>query len=576
MNRFSEVSLFAQDFKCFGAESQGFAEIKPMNVIIGRNNTGKSALVDLVQSAIQHGPLNEHNHLHRVEPVLRMALPLQDDEVKRAFRRPVIDGRLAERDTELEGRLTGKRVVLRFLPQEGSSPMAFESVDTEYTPEQRKMLENIPPSVRNPFRECFFVRLSADRDMAPESDVSPHGDPQSLTVEVNGRGATNLLQRVLYDETLPHELVEQSLLADLNGIMAPDATFTRIGAQRTGPDDNWTVVLDEQGKGRISLSESGSGLKTVLLVLLDLLVLPRLQKKDPGTFVYAFEELENNLHPGLQRRLLTYVRDKVREMNATCFVTTHSPVVIDLLGGAGDSQILHVTHDGRTATVQPVGGRRDGHGVLDDLDVRASDLLQANGVVWVEGITDAILIRRWIQLYCESQVPPLPVPSEGLEYTFMEYGGRCLNHLDFGDASLSEIRNADVEWLIDAMSISRNAFIVMDSDKANDGASISRTKRRAMRTAPGSWITKGREIENYVSPEITAVVLGGVLAPFESAASVYCEAKGKRRFDKKSGALQAASLLTTENWKHMDLEKRIGQLVARIRSWNQRTDTVDA
>ena len=33
--------------------------------------------------------------------------------------------------------------------------------------------------------------------------------------------------------------------------------------------------------------------------------------------------------------------------------------------------------------------------MLNDLDVRASDLLQSNGIIWVEGPSDRIYIKRW-------------------------------------------------------------------------------------------------------------------------------------------------------------------------------------
>jgi AAA15 family ATPase/GTPase len=46
---FLQFSAKIRYFKCFGELAQGFDQVKPVNLIIGRNNSGKSALLDLVE-----------------------------------------------------------------------------------------------------------------------------------------------------------------------------------------------------------------------------------------------------------------------------------------------------------------------------------------------------------------------------------------------------------------------------------------------------------------------------------------------------------------------------------------------
>jgi AAA15 family ATPase/GTPase len=160
-------------------------------------------------------------------------------------------------------------------------------------------------------------------------------------------------------------------------IFEPDAIFTRILVQRLAKDnsDNWEVFLDEQDKGRIALSDSGSGLKTVLLVLLLLLVVPHLEGKPLSSYVFAFEELENNTHPALQRRLLLFLHRLAVASDLTFFLTTHSTVAIDVFSRDADSQILYVTHDRRESKVQNVQAYEQNRKILDDLDLRASVVL---------------------------------------------------------------------------------------------------------------------------------------------------------------------------------------------------------
>ena len=56
------VSAKIGNYKCF-REPQGFEEILPINVIIGRNNSGKSSLLDLIEFAVDgHLPPVERGH----------------------------------------------------------------------------------------------------------------------------------------------------------------------------------------------------------------------------------------------------------------------------------------------------------------------------------------------------------------------------------------------------------------------------------------------------------------------------------------------------------------------------------
>lgn len=45
-----ERSVKIRNYKCFKNEEQGFEKILPINIIIGKNNSGKSSLIDLIAS----------------------------------------------------------------------------------------------------------------------------------------------------------------------------------------------------------------------------------------------------------------------------------------------------------------------------------------------------------------------------------------------------------------------------------------------------------------------------------------------------------------------------------------------
>ena len=177
----------------------------------------------------------------------------------------------------------------------------------------------------------------------------------------------------------------------LNQIFAGDGHFTEIEVQHhdeqdesNAPINSWEISLAEDKKGLISLSRSGSGLKTIVLVLLFLLVIPKIEGKPKDHYVFAFEELKNNLHPSLLRRLLKYIEQYVHDTKAYVYLTTHSSVLLDTFSQS-DAQFIRVTHDGESAKTELVKAHFEQQRVVAELGARPADLLQANSVVWVEG-----------------------------------------------------------------------------------------------------------------------------------------------------------------------------------------------
>ena len=64
--------------------------------------------------------------------------------------------------------------------------------------------------------------------------------------------------------------------------------------------------------------------------------------------------------------------------------------------------------------------------ICNDLGYKASDLLQTNSIIWVEGPSDRIYINFWLNEIDDSLV-------EGVHYSIMFYGGRLFSHLTADD-----------------------------------------------------------------------------------------------------------------------------------------------
>ena len=252
----------------------------------------------------------------------------------------------------------------------------------------------------------------------------------------DGNGASNIVRRFLLtaNEEFPGEVIKQELLDALNFIFGNDGEFSEITVQvhddekSDGTKGHWEIYLREDKKGLIPLSKSGSGLKTILLVLLNLLVVPKAkieENRNKSDFVFAFEELENNLHPALLRRLFQYIEKYAINENAHIFLTTHSSTALDFFSLSNNAQIIHVLHDGESARTTTVSAHFDRLRVVYELGAKPSDLLQANGIVWVEGPSDRIYLNRWIDLYSKGRF------QEGRDYQCAFYGGALLARTQF-------------------------------------------------------------------------------------------------------------------------------------------------
>ncbi len=460
-------------------------EIKRLEYIslfIGKNNCGKSSVLDVIGAACQ--------------PSYYRSLTVKPAQTVLGYR---INEEIIADATQHTHIYTSAQISMRkhinetlWLQLEVHNGYSADSIRFE-----KKYDRNTNPTIQEnyvdwrhymekiPREENRFTKIAAERNIVPEKAID------NIHLLPDGRGATNVIRNVINNRKYDETLIEVKLLAALNEIMGKDAQFESIRVQeisagKEASETLWEVYLQEKGSTRFPLSQSGSGLKTIILVLLNLLVLPEIDSRN--TFVFAFEELENNLHPALQRRLYEYVYNYATENKKHIFLTTHSHVAINMFFGKDHTALYHVIKDGKASVIKQIENYLDKADILEDLDVKASDLLQANGIIWVEGPSDRVYIKKWLEVFGGNDI------QEGKDYQFAYYGGRLLSHYSAEE---------DAKELINILLINRNSAIIIDSDKRNRATPINETKKRIVKEFEGkhlfSWITKGKEIENYVS-----------------------------------------------------------------------------
>lgn len=560
-----ELAIKVKNYKCFKDET-GFDCFRRVNLIIGRNNAGKSSLLDLIEIVVS-GKYDFVRSTWRdnENPVIIFESIITEDVVNQVFSSSTSGGRIPGSHRIYGQSYIGKTIKWSKNNNERNNSTLLECDDSGITPpltsltDHAKVLSNKMPVH---LEGKIFRRLFAERDIVPEVSAPTH-----IVINNNGSGLTNAIQNYINKSNLPSELVESSMLNALNSIFAHDAKFTDIVCQLH--DNNlWEIYLEEEFKGRIALSQSGSGLKTVMSVLACLILVPNIEKKPLSDYIFGFEELENNIHPALLRRLNDYIYHSATENDFSYVLTTHSNVLIDQFSKQVDAQIIHVTHKDSVATCTTANTYIDNNGILDDLDVRASDLLQANGIIWVEGPSDRIYLNRWIDLWSGGEL------KEGTHYQIIFYGGRLLSHLNADDPG-------NVESGISILNTNRNAIMLIDSDKRTQEAPINETKQRIkgefLAMDAYCWITIGKEIENYVPSAVVDLHWDssgseqvGMYDSFFDHLDNIVHGEGKKYNLKKP--LLAEKLvphMTKENLMGIwDIDENLIEVCNAIRSWN--------
>ncbi len=201
---------------------------------------------------------------------------------------------------------------------------------------------------------------------------------------------------------------------------------------------------------------------------------------------------------------------------------------------------------------------------------KANDLLQANGIIWVEGPSNRVYLNRWLNIVAPDLV-------EGIHYAIAFYGGKVLAHFTCTDDP--------VEDLVQVLRFNRHAAVMMDRDGDSDTAKLNKNKERiAGELSEGfCWVTKGREVENYLPQRLLADYLAqryskSLPVRFSRntriekalAAATKNEAGPKVRYadEKVAYARAFCQLMKEEDLRVLDLRDRLNELVRHIKRWN--------
>jgi Predicted ATP-dependent endonuclease of the OLD family len=464
-----------QNYRCFADTT---IEFHPgVNVIIGENNGGKTALLSALGLILDRGgrrrPVS-HDFYRGIDnyydpPVITIALTLASSEQDTLTDKALVATWLTQIESPWEAQLTYRC----FLPE--SDAESFRQALGE-DPDQKRFFEAL-----NDYLPRYITRIyggNPDDTLIAEGEslarfhyqfVDALRDVQSDMFTGQDPLLRKMLNSVLDADCADDEVERQSrrskfgalaaeLHSHLRGRLALDRLFTLV--EHTGAGDSGSLDVD----GQVAEAELMSALRLIIerdelrlpvifnglgynnLVYIALLVRQMdyqssgREGENSALFpILVVEEPEAHLHPALQYKLLKFLRQRIaksREQseNRQVFITTHSThvtaactlddlIVLSAPARLGDAP--GVAYPGRVFGNDKVGQASKRY-VERFLDATKSNMLFAKGVILVEGLAEQLVIpaiAEFLKMPLEKEhVAVIPVDGSAFKHFVPLFG----------------------------------------------------------------------------------------------------------------------------------------------------------
>lgn len=216
--------------------------------------------------------------------------------------------------------------------------------------------------------------------------------------------------------------------------------------------------------------------------------------KDEALMLFI-EEPEITMHPSIQRILIETLINKFK--NLQIFITTHSNHFLDLTYDYPDDvAIFSFEEEEKEKFI--IKNVTNNAKILDLLGIRNSSVFLSNCIVWTEGVTDRMLLRKLLEL-------EKILYKEDYHYAFAEYGGSNLENFNFAPNDNSNSVNVE--------SITKNNYLIIDNDDIKTITNPKYIRRKNLKSILGEDMVFDQhiEIENLIPYKVWEKVIEQLL-----------------------------------------------------------------
>lgn len=373
-------------------------------------------------------------------------------------------------------------------PQQ-APPLHFQKADFVYIPTLRGMRLGAAGDEAN-LVHAYFDRTYRDYFKGRWKSYSSQEESiESARKKLSGKAIfTGLDFYEVVTSKLLGTLADRKSIRDFE-IFLTDAFFQGQPVALIPRRDSDTLHIKIGHERERPIQSLGDGLQQILIM-----TFPMFLNRDKPFFLFI-EEPDLFLHPGYQRILIDAMANDPNP-DLYVFVTTHSNQFLDITLSESSCAVFRcqkVAASEQSVEYDPKfrvsNTSQEKSELLEHLGVRPSSVLLANCTVWVEGVTDRLYLRRYLEIVTKAKGVRL---VENLHFAFVEYGGGNITHWSFLD-----------EEGMDVKRICAKLFLIADRDAKKE----TRHERLANELGERFYQLPVREIENLLAPAVISAVV---------------------------------------------------------------------
>lgn len=449
--------LDIQNFR--GIKEASLAFNKNINILIGSNNVGKSAIIDTLRLVFSYGT-NQRRDIYINESDFHISTTgLQNTiefHLKFKIENPIeagmfydllsIDSATSEQSLELHFRYTldtsANKIKLSVWGGENEghsiSSEIFDNIYFVYLGALRDVEKHMKPIRGNKLGGLYkqLVTSGEDEKLVEELKKAIETPQWKAFIEKGEKKINEHLKNTTFLNDPKQEVAISPIPFEFDRIA--DSMTARI------PFGSETLELHQNGLGYNNLIYTAT-------------ILGDLGSRSEYYKSLLIEEPEAHLHPQLQNVLFSYLKSYASDFQT--FITSHSPTIT----AKTDLDSLLVIHKNENSIIKSLALINSG---LDNkqkkylskfLDVTKSQLFFAKGVVFVEGISEALLL-------------PIFAKIMGDEYDLERNGIEVVNINGVAFSAFAHLYNS-----ADPLkNVGVKASILTDSDSDKKGGDTSR------------------------------------------------------------------------------------------------------